>query len=621
MPSREQLLTRTKKIVILFFLLFIAMIILVFSVTKTMVSYRRLPTLLTTKKELAVRGDILSSDGFKISSSKKLYKAAIDTRCLDINKQELFVKLFSIYSDIDEDKIIKKIKRARLKKPGNIVLSYNINSRVAKNLKELGFKLRKLKVFKSIKVKGGKILHGLDVVESGEKRIYSYKTSLTPIVGYISKYESKKGKTKVKGVKGLERYYNDILNETKDGILKGERDVLSYISFNKESIIKARQDGASLVLNIPLKLQKNIEMILDHYKEKLIADEIMASVIDNKTGKILTLATSNRFYPNNIKEEEYGNLNINAIEYQFEPGSVIKPITMALVLDKKRVRDDELLFAYNKGKKNKHGEYKRGAYKLGRHLIRDDHQFKKNYITPSDIIVYSSNIGILQLAQRLKAEEFSNGMKSFGITEKTGIDLSNEKIGVMPELYKFRAGEAKGKDNVYKATVSYGQGMTSTFMQLLKAYSVFNNDGKITTLRIVSHILTPNGKKITIKNGESKQIISPQTANKIRKMLIRTVNIGTGEAAKVDGLEIGGKTGTAQVVRNGKYQKIYISSFFGFANDSEKRYTIGVTSINPVGTKWWHHYASYAAAPVFKEIVKTLVKLNYLSPKSDIKTK
>ena len=172
-----------------------------------MKNFRRLPSLETSKKELSVRGDIISADNFKITTSKKIYKASIDSRHLDENKKELFIKLFSIYSNIPEEKIAKKINMS-LKSPGNLVLSYNIDSKTAKNLKELGFKLRKLNVFKSRKVQGGKILRGLSINESGEKRIYSYEDTLTPVAGYISKYESKNGKTKVKGIKGLEKQAN-----------------------------------------------------------------------------------------------------------------------------------------------------------------------------------------------------------------------------------------------------------------------------------------------------------------------------------------------------------------------------------------------------------------------------
>ncbi len=613
---------KIKKIVILFFFILFLLIILLISVFDTINDFRRLPSLDSSKKELSVRGDIISSDNFKITTSKKIYKASIDTRHLDENKIELFVKLFSIYSNIPSKKILKKINES-LKKPGNLVLSYNIDSKTAKNLKELGFKLRKLKVFKPRKVHGGKILRGLSINESGEKRLYSYNNTLTPVVGYITKFESENGKTKVKGIKGLEKKFDKILNNSKDGILSGNRDVLSYISFNKKSIIKQRVDGANLVLNIPLKLQKNNEMILDMYKKKLVADEIIVSIMESKTGKVLSLASSNRFNPEKIYQKDIPSLNVNAIEYQFEPGSIIKPVSIALVMDKNRIKKNELFFAYNtKGKANKKGEFPRGRYKLGRWSIKDDHRFKKHYLTVDDIFIFSSNIGTLQLAQRLSGPEFYEGMKRFGFTRKTGIDLPYEKKGVMPKIWQFSANDKKKEDNVFKATVSYGQGMTSTFMQALKAYSVFNNDGYSVTPKILSHIEI-DSEKYKEDRLKNERIISEKTANEIKRMLVKTVDKGTGKAAQIPGLEIGGKTGTAQIARRGKYLKKYISSFFGFVNDGENSYTIGVTVMNPISTGkyWYYHYASWSAVPVFKEIVNNLVKLNYLTPKNDIISK
>ncbi len=611
---------KIKKIVILFFFILFMLILLLVSIFDTISGKRRLPSLNTTKKELSVRGDIISSDNFKIATSKKIYKASIDTRYLDANKKDLFIKLFSIYSNVPYNKIYQKVELSLLN-PGNLVLSYNIDSKTAKNLKELSFKLRRLGVFKAIKVDGGKILRGLSINESGEKRIYSYEDTLTPVAGYITKYESGNGKTKVKGIKGLEKKFDDLLNNTKDGILSGKRDVLSYISFNKDSIIKQRVDGANLILNIPLKLQKNNEMILDIYKEKLHADEIILSIMDNKTGKILSLASSNRFNPENILQKDIPSLNVNAIEYQFEPGSVIKPIIISLVMDKNRIKKNELLFAYNtKGKPNSKGEFPRGRYKIGRFTIKDDHEFKKHYLTIDDIVIYSSNIGTLQLAQRLSGAEFYEGIKRFGFTRKTGIDLPYEKTGVIPKIWQFSANDKEKEDNIFKATVSYGQGMTSTFMQIMKAYSVFNNNGEIVTPKIVSFI-DINDEKYKEDKLKNEKIISAKTANEIKRMLIKTVQEGTGVAAKIDGLEIGGKTGTAQIARGGKYLKKYISSFFGFVNDGKNSYTIGVTVMNPISTGkyWYYHYASWSAVPVFKEIVNNLVKLNYLTPKEETK--
>ncbi|CAM3983208.1 peptidoglycan D,D-transpeptidase FtsI family protein [Arcobacter cloacae] len=610
---------KTKKIVILFLLIFLALSILILSVFRTISEKRHLPSLRSEKNELAVRGDIISADDFKIASSKKLYTASIDTRYLDPNKKELFLNLFSIYSNIDYKTLKEKLIEGE-KNPGYLVLSYQIDSRTAKNLKELAFKLIQLDVFISRQINGSKILRGLTIAESGEKRIFSYNDTLTPVVGYISKFESEAGKTKVNGIKGLERHYNKVLNQSKDGVLQGDRDVLSYISFDKNSLITKRVDGATLNLNIPLKLQKNNETTLDLHKEKLSADEIIVAIMDSKTGKILTMASSNRFNPEKIRKEDIPYLNVHAVEYQFEPGSVIKPLSIALAMDKGLVKKNENFPAYNNfGSMDQKG-YPKGAYKIGRFTIKDDHQFRKNYLTLDDIVIFSSNIGTLLIAQRLTGPEFFEGMKRFGFTRKTGIDLPYEKKGVMPKVWQFSAGDKDKKDNVFKATVSFGQGMTSTFIQVLKAYSVFNNDGYMVTPRIVDY-LTYDNNKYKPYDDKPEFVISKQTADEMKRMLVKTVTDGTGKAAQMNGLEIGGKTGTAQIARGGKYLKKYISSFFGFVNDDQgNSYTIGVTVINPISTgkNWYYYYASSSAVPVFKEIVQNLIKLNYLTPKEDI---
>ena len=604
--KEDKNLRRIKKILITLGLIFLAFIGLIFAVSNTIHDERNLPSLTTAKEDLAVRGDIISSDNFKIATSKKIFTASIDTRSLDSNKIDLFIKLFSLYSNMDQSTIKEKIQHSLNKRPGYLILSREISSRDAKNLKLLGFKLRRLKVFKTITINGSKMLYGLSIYETGESRIYPYKDTLTPVVGYIRERNNEEGNLRVNGIKGVERSYNTALNTLENGILKGERDISSYIIFNADSEIKTRRDGQEISLNIPLRLQKNIELILDIYKEKLGAQEIIASVIDSQTGEVKALASSNRFNPTRIKQEEIPYLNVNAIEYQYEPGSVIKPISISLAIEKKKVTMDELFYAYNKGRVNKKGEFPRGRMPVGRWTIKDDHQFEKNYLTVDDIVVYSSNIGTLQMANRLRAKELLDGYHAFGIGKKTGIDLPYEKAGDLPSIYQLRAGENEGKLNVFKSTVSYGQGMTSTFMQVLRAYSVFNNDGKIITPMIVKKTMT----------NEPQRVISEHTAQIMKRLLIKTVKEGTGKNALYDGLEIGGKTGTANIAENGQYKRKYMSSFFGFVNDENKRYTIGVTANDPISTGkyWYYYYASNSAVPVFKEIVDIMVKLNYLKP-------
>ncbi len=602
----------TKKIIILFTLIFIFLMLLLSSIFRTVNDKKHVISLKAEKKELPVRGDIISDDNFKISTSKKLYRAEIDTRHIAPEKKELFLNLFSIYSGVDYSTLKIKLNEGE-KTPGNLVLSYSINSRSAKNLKELDFKLSQLGVFTARMVNGSKLVKRLTISESGEKRGFSYGNTLTPVVGYISKFETPDGKTKVNGVKGLEKFYNTYLNNTKDGILKGQRDVINYVNFDKNSEMTQRVDGATLNLNIPLKLQKNNESTLDNHKKKLSADEIIVAIMENKTGKILTMASSNRFTPESIKQSDIPNLNVNAVEYQFEPGSVVKPISISLVMDKGRIKKNEYFPAYNSGGG-------KGAYPIGRFTIKDDHRFTKSYLSLDDIVIFSSNIGTLQIAQRLTGPEFFEGMKKFGFGAKTGIDLPYEKKGLMPKIWQFSANDKDKRDNIFKATVSYGQGMTSTFIQLIKAYSVFNNEGFMVTPRIVDHI-THDRQQYKPFDDKPEKVISKETALEMKRMLVKTVDEGTGRSARIQGLEIGGKTGTAQIARGGQYLKKYISSFVGFVNDDKgNSYTIGVTVFNPnsTGPNWYYYYASQSAVPVFKEIVQNLVKLNYLIPKEAI---
>jgi len=602
MPLNKQQLLIMKKILLLISLILIAFLILIFSISKTSKNDRDLPSLETTKKDLAVRGNIFSADNFKIGTSQKIYSASIDTRCLDINKKELFVTLFSLYSDIPKSKILDKISKS-----GYVILSRTINQRVAKELKSLAYKLRRLDVFKSIKLNGRTVLYGLNIYETGEERLYPYKDTLTPVIGFVKKNNTQNGKQKVIGVNGLEKQFNKNLNNVQDGVLKGEKDILSYILFNKNSQIIKREDGEDLKLTIPLKLQRNIELMLDRYKTEFEAKEIIVSVMESDTGKILSLASSNRYNPQSIQQEDIESLRNNAIEYNFEPGSVIKPISIALAMDNNKIKKNELFFAYNKGKKNKKGEYPKGKYKIKRHTIGDDHRFTKNYLTLEDVVMYSSNIGTLVIANRLTGEEFYDGFKKFGLSKKTGIDLPYEAKGIIHKLYQYKAGEDRNEDNIYKTTDSYGQGITATFMQVLKAYTVFNNDGKIVTPYIIKN-----------NNKQDVQVISEKVAKDMKRLLIKTVEDGTGRKTFIEGLEIGGKTGTANIVENGKYQRKYMSSFFGFVNDGNKKYTIGVTVNDPVnrGKKWYYYYASNSAVPVFKEITKILLKLNYLELKT-----
>ena len=576
---------RTFKIAIFFILFFLGFLLFLVMALKIIIEDRRLPSLIAQEKNRAIRGAIVSEDGYQVAYSNKLYKVEADTRCIDPKKRELFIKLFSIYSGVPE----KKVRKILRSKKGYVTLSYNIDTKTAYQLKILSRKLYQMDMFIPYKIGKKVIKQGLTIMESGETRVFPYRDILTPVIGYDRKREIG-NYTTIAGVKGLEKYYEEKIKPRQDGLIKGKRDIGNNIILNKEALIKKRIDGFNVHLNVNMLLQKSIENILDTHRADQDAKEIIAAVMDARSGKILAIASSNRFDPKRIRKKDYDALNAKFVEYAFEPGSVMKPITFAILLEHNLVSPFEVIRGYN------------GRYKLGRKVITDEHRF--DWLSAENVIVHSSNIGIAQLAQRLPYTVFYNDLKKFGFTKKTGVDLPYEHVGSIPAVYRF-------KSEIYKATVGYGYGMTATFMQLLNAYNIFNSDGFKLTPRIASFLSQPNGKRITLKSTKKERVVSTKTAAIMRNILRKVVQKGTGTVAKIEGLEIGGKTGTAHMAVGGRYVRRYNSSFFGFANDEKNRYTIGVTVIEPKS----RYFASQTAVPVFRDIVLELINEGYLSPK------
>lgn len=576
------------KILFLFFLITLGFIIFVGTLLYWSQIDRKLPSLQTSESSTALRGDIFSSDGFVLVRSQKLFKAMVDTRNIDPDKKELFVKLYSLYSGDDPKSVQKRLKSSKK----NVVLSYEIDPKHAAYLQELASKLFRLGVFRTYKdpETGLAFLRGLSIVESGERRLYPYKDTFTPILGYVKKVE--KGRmTKVAGVKGIEGYYQDYLAPIQDALLIAPRDISNTTILNRDSRAKQRIDGYSAQLTISLKLQKMVERIADEHAKEIDASEIVVGIMHSQTGEILVLATTNRYNPNKIEKKDYPALNPTAIEYVFEPGSVMKAIMFSLLLREGKINPFDLVRTYG------------GKYMLGRHLIRDTH--KSEWLSAEDVIVQSSNVGAVQLAQKLDAVSYYQGLKDFGFTQKSGLDLPYEKVGSIPSLQRFES-------KIYKATVGYGYGMQANFMQLLKAYNVFNNQGRLINPYLTRYLIGKDAQANEIPKPEPKQVLTPAVAKRIKRVLVKAVQKGTGKAAAVEGLEIGGKTGTAHIAKEGGYANIYNGSFFGFVNDETTGYTIGVLAREP--KKPYKYFGSQSAAPVFRKVVETMIEEGFLKP-------
>lgn len=590
---------RKNKISFLFLLLMLAMGIFLFSVLRTISSDRRIPSHHSTIHDRSFRGSIISADGYTLSSSQKTYQAVIRGASIVPEKKALFIKLFSIYSGIPENDLLERFKDRKGKEiKGNIILSKTINSRSAMQLKSLASKLRKLDVFQSIKTRSGiEVVYGLDIIENGESRRFPLKDVLSPTLGYVGN-ESDGRYTRTSGKKGLERSYEKHITSKKNGYFQGKRDVVGAVIHDKNSIKIQRVDGLDLHLNIPLALQRRVELMIDQMKLSIDADEIIVGVMESNTGKVLSLASSERYDPSLITQKDIPALVPKFTEYPYEAGSVLKPISLAVALDHKKVTPDTWFKTYN------------GRLQIGkRRWITDDEKFDS--LTATDIIVHSSNVGISQIAWRLTGKEFRDGLLKFGVAKPSGIDLTRDLPGQLKPVRLLN-------HQLHLANTSYGYGMMITFAQLMKAYSAFNNDGVAVTPRLVDYLQDAKGNHYTLepKIGDL-QAVSKKTADQIKTILKEVVARGTGVKAQYPGLEVGGKTGTAHIAKNGRYVREYHSSFYGFANDNEgHKYTIGALVIR--AKKRYHYFASLSAVPTVRRIMDILVELDYLKPEGGL---
>ena len=575
------------------FLLIILGLFFVIKLLFIIFSNHHLPPLIKESKKRAVRGSIISSDNYTISRSIKKYSVAIHTKYLDPNKKDFFLTLLSIYTNTPKEEYEKKFfTKEGKKKSGWIILANDIDTKTVIYLNQLKYKLNRFRVFRAPGVNKN-FYYGLTITPIGESREYPLKEAMSPILGYTR--EKIEGNYKgIVGFNGIERYYDKYLNAKVDGYVKGKRDAIGYIIHDKDVKYKKLENGYNAILNISLALQKNLDLILDNYKEKLDAKEVIAAVMDSKTSKLLAITSSNRYNPLNIKPDEIEHLQPKATTYLYEPGSVLKPLTYALALEKKLITPNTIFDTHN------------GKMWIGGFKITDDEAFKS--LSARDIIIHSSNIGSSLIALKLGRKEFRKGILAFGLgPQKSGIDIGKEAKG---KIYSLK--ELRYKTNL--TTTSYGYGIHATFAQLLKAYNVFNNEGISRSPRAVNYLQKQNSKKKYFIKKDYSIIhpISKETATIVKETLKDVVKFGTGKAAYMKNLEIGGKTGTAMIYENGGYQKEYHTSFFGFANDkSGHKYTIGVLVIRP---KYERHFASQSAVPVFREIVKTLVDNKLLEP-------
>lgn len=431
-------------------------------------------------------------------------------------------------------------------------------------------------------------LKGIDFIES-YKRYYPNGNFASYILGYAinKEYTNKDGKTttSIEGELGIEAKFNDKLKGV-NGYLSYQQDRQGYkIPDTKEQKIDAI-DGSNIYLTIDSGIQRFVETEVKSMEENYSPEWSMISVMDAKTGDILASSSSPSFDPNIRNITNYEN---PLVSNAFEPGSTMKIYTYMCAMEKGTYKGDET--------------YKSGTIQIADAIIKDWNNTGWGTITYDKGFEYSSNVGVSTMINHfIDKDDLKSCFKKYGFGELTGIDLSREVSGNLGFKYP-----------VEVANAAFGQGITTTAIQHLTALSIIANNGKKITPHIVSKIVDPNTNKTTYerKVTKSSKIVSEETVNKIKDLMYNVVNSedgsATGKKYKIDGFNVIGKTGTAQLYdsKNGGYLKgsnDYIYSFAGMYPKDEPEIIIYAAIKKPnVGTS---NMLSDAVTNLMKNIAK-----------------
>ncbi len=350
-------------------------------------------------------------------------------------------------------------------------------------------------------------------------------------------------------------------------------------------------------LTVNLALQQSVEQILDRYKRSLKADEILVGVMESGTGRMKVLASSNRYDPDTMAAADPSAMRQKFSDYTYEPGAVVMPLVMAAALERDLVEPGALIATGSKL-----------VYANGRYVTD---AVRTDLLTPEEILLNVSNIGIAKIAFRFSGYEFRESLEKFGLHRYCFIEFMHHRNGFLRSSETF-------EERMYRANTAYGYGMRASFVQMLKAYSAFNNDGRVVTPQLIYSVVDEKKEEVVGFVVPPAEAVGKQAAAQVHAMLAATVQKGLGQKANIPGLDVGGMGAVAYIVKGGKYVKEYHSSFYGFANDNRGyRYTIGVLVIRPKAPGQF--YVSRSAVPVFGEVVRTMAEQGFL--KAEVKKK
>ena len=425
------------------------------------------------------------------------------------------------------------------------------------------------------------------------KRYYPNGSMLAHTLGFVG--------IDNQGLAGLELMYNEYLT--------GSYGAIKYYSDAKGNKLKLSeyyeqpQDGMDIYLTIDYNIQVAVERELDNVVSKYNPDQALALAVDPNTGEILAISSRPTFSPSEYQNYTTEVINRNLpVWMTYEPGSTFKIITLASALEEGLVDLDNEHF------------YDSGAVSVGGatiHCWKHGGHGEQTYL---EVVENSCNPGFVNLGLRLGKEKLFSYIDNFGFGSKTNVDLNGEASGILFDVNKI--------GDLELATTAFGQGVSVTPIQQVMAVSAAINGGTLYTPYIVKSINEPETNSVIVNNSEKivRKVISDETSAKVRYALENVVANGSGRNAYIPDYRVGGKTGTAQKVKDGRYMVgNYITSFIGFLPSDDPKVIVYVAIDNAKGVT---QYGSTVAAPVAKNILtSSITALNIEKRTNDIEKK
>ncbi len=383
------------------------------------------------------------------------------------------------------------------------------------------------------------------------------------------------------GLEGVELAYDKYLPGAGES-LNVDRDARGHWMLTEGAWQPLPRQGATVELTIDASLQQVTESELAAAVVQRRAAAGAAIVMDPATGEILALANVPQFDPNQVGASTPEQWRNRVIADTYEPGSTMKVVLAAAALEARVVRPDDRVYCEN------------GHYAVGRRVVHDHERY--GWLSFAEVIKHSSNIGAAKIGERLGATRFGAALKAFGFGKPTRIDLPGEVPGLVSPPEKWA--------RINLVTTSFGQGIAVTPLQMVRAYAAIANGGKLMRPYIVRRVVAADGSVLRENTPEvMAQPVSTETAGIVTDLLRGVVEGGTGTNARIDGVPVAGKTGTAQKVdgKTGHYSaRDRMSSFIGYVPADAPRLVILVLIDSPRTAT----YGGTVAAPVFRAVAE-----------------